>query len=75
MIGNVWLQRNLCLGWLLEEAGKNVTLIFVTFNSSWWNHELLRVARFFLEHDTNTGKNVTKEYKMYHLVIKCPKFP
>jgi hypothetical protein len=31
-----------------------------------------RVARFFLAHDTQTGKNVPNEYKMYQMVIKYP---
>jgi hypothetical protein len=31
------------------------------------------VARFFLVHDTKTGKNVPKEHKMYQMVIKYPK--
>jgi hypothetical protein len=34
-----------------------------------------RVARFFLEHDTKTGKNVPNEHKMYRMVIKYPKYP
>jgi hypothetical protein len=32
-----------------------------------------RVARFFLVHDTKTGKNVPNEHKMYQMVIKYPK--
>jgi hypothetical protein len=35
----------------------------------------LRVARFFLVHDTKTGKNVPNENKIYHRVIKYPKAP
>jgi hypothetical protein len=34
-----------------------------------------RVARFFLLHDTKTGKNVPNEPKMYQMVIKYPKSP
>jgi hypothetical protein len=34
-----------------------------------------RVARFFLIHDTKTGKNGPKEYKWYEMVIKYPKSP
>jgi hypothetical protein len=33
------------------------------------------VARFFLVHDTKTGKNVPKEHIMYRMVIKYPKYP
>jgi hypothetical protein len=33
------------------------------------------VARFFLVYDTQTGKNVPNEYKMYLMVIKYPKSP
>jgi hypothetical protein len=29
----------------------------------------IRVARFFLVHDTKTAKNVPNEYKMYQMVI------
>jgi hypothetical protein len=32
-----------------------------------------RVARFFLSHETKTGKNVPNEHKMYQMVIKYPK--
>jgi hypothetical protein len=32
------------------------------------------VARFFLEYDTKTGKNVPNEYKMYRTVIKYPRY-
>jgi hypothetical protein len=35
---------------------------------------LTRVARFFLVHDTKTGKNVPNEHKMYQMVIKYPKW-
>jgi hypothetical protein len=35
----------------------------------------IRVARFFLLHDTKTGKNVPNEHKMYQIVIKYPKWP
>jgi hypothetical protein len=34
-----------------------------------------RVARFLLVHDTQTGKNVPNEYKMYQMVTKYPKSP
>jgi hypothetical protein len=34
-----------------------------------------RVARFFLVHDTKTGKNVPNEHKMYHMVLEYPKSP
>jgi hypothetical protein len=34
-----------------------------------------RVARFFLVHDTNAGKNVPNEHKMYQMVMKYPKCP
>jgi hypothetical protein len=34
-----------------------------------------RVARFFLVHDTKTGKNVTNENKKYQTVIKHPICP
>jgi hypothetical protein len=37
--------------------------------------ELGRAARFLLVHDTQTGKNVPNEYKMYQKVIKYPKSP
>jgi hypothetical protein len=33
-----------------------------------------RVARFFLVHDTKTGKNVPNEYKMYQTSTKCTKW-
>jgi hypothetical protein len=33
-----------------------------------------RVARFFLVHDTKTGKNVPDEYKMYQMNTKCTKW-
>jgi hypothetical protein len=29
-----------------------------------------RVARFFLVHDTKTGKNVPNEHKMYQMLIQ-----
>jgi hypothetical protein len=32
-----------------------------------------RVARFSMVHDTQTGKNVPNEHKMYQMVITCPK--
>jgi hypothetical protein len=35
----------------------------------------IRVARFFLVHDTKTGKNVENKYKMYQMAIKYPKSP
>jgi hypothetical protein len=35
--------------------------------------EYTRVARFFMVHETKTGKNVTNEHKMYQMVIKHPK--
>jgi hypothetical protein len=31
-----------------------------------------RVARFFLAHDTKTGKNVPNKQKMYQMVIRYP---
>jgi hypothetical protein len=31
-----------------------------------------RVARFFLIHDTKTGKNVPNEHKKYQILIKHP---
>jgi hypothetical protein len=31
-------------------------------------------ARFFLVHDTKTGKSVPNEHKMYRMVIKYPKY-
>jgi hypothetical protein len=34
-----------------------------------------RVARFFLVHDTKTGKNAPNEHTMYQMVIKYPKCP
>jgi hypothetical protein len=34
-----------------------------------------RVARFLLVHDTQTGKNVPNEYKMYQMVTKYPTSP
>jgi hypothetical protein len=34
-----------------------------------------RVARFFLVHDTKTGKNVPCEHNMYRMVTKYPKYP
>jgi hypothetical protein len=34
-----------------------------------------RVSRFFLVHDTKTGKNVPNEYKMYQMVIKYTQSP
>jgi hypothetical protein len=34
-----------------------------------------RVARFFLVHDTKTGKNVQNGYTMYQMVINYPKYP
>jgi hypothetical protein len=36
---------------------------------------LTRVARFFLVHDTKTGKKLPNEQKTYHMVIKYPKCP
>jgi hypothetical protein len=37
----------------------------------------LRVARFFLVHDTKTGKDVPvpNEHKVYQMVIKYPQYP
>jgi hypothetical protein len=32
-----------------------------------------RVARFFLVHDTKTGKNVPNKHTIYYPVIKYPK--
>jgi hypothetical protein len=32
--------------------------------------ECTSVARFFLVHDTKTGKNAPNEHKMYQMVIK-----
>jgi hypothetical protein len=32
-----------------------------------------RVARFFLVHDTKTGKNVPNEHKLYQMAITYPK--
>jgi hypothetical protein len=34
-----------------------------------------RVDRFFLVHDTKTGKNVPNEYKMYQMAIKYRQSP
>jgi hypothetical protein len=40
-----------------------------------------RVARFFLVHDTKTGKytklkhNVSNGHKIFQMSIKCPKWP
>jgi hypothetical protein len=34
-----------------------------------------RAARFFMAHDAKTGKNVSKELKMYQKVIKYDKCP
>jgi hypothetical protein len=36
---------------------------------------LIRVARFFLVHDTKTGKNLPNEHKTYQMDIKYPKCP
>jgi hypothetical protein len=33
-----------------------------------------RVARFFLVHDTETGKNVPSEQKMYRMFTKYPEW-
>jgi hypothetical protein len=38
-------------------------------------HLTTRVARFFLVHDTKTGKNAPNEHKMYQMVIKYPGCP
>jgi hypothetical protein len=35
--------------------------------------DLSRVARFFFVHDTETGKNVPNEHKIYQMVINYPK--
>jgi hypothetical protein len=34
---------------------------------------MARVARFFLVHDTETGKNVPNEHKMYQMNTECTK--
>jgi hypothetical protein len=36
---------------------------------------LCRVARFFLVHDSKTGKNVPNAHKIYQTAIKYPKSP
>jgi hypothetical protein len=47
----------------LDSAVKTITFQFLHPS---------RVARFFLEHDNKTGKNVPNEHKM---VMECPKCP
>jgi hypothetical protein len=39
-----------------------------------FGHIFIRVARFFLVHDTKAGKNVPNEHKMYRMVTKYPKY-
>jgi hypothetical protein len=34
----------------------------------------IRVARFFLVYDTNSGKNVLNEHNMYQMVTKYPNY-
>jgi hypothetical protein len=34
----------------------------------------IRVARFFLVHDTKTGKYVPNEHKIYQMNAKCTKW-
>jgi hypothetical protein len=39
------------------------------------SEDLVRVARFFLVHDTKTGNNVANDHKWHQMVIKYPKCP
>jgi hypothetical protein len=38
-------------------------------------HVCNRVARFFLVHDTKTGKMYQMNTKLYQMVLKCPRCP
>jgi hypothetical protein len=62
-----------------QQAGKKVNNVSsikaIFYKSKFENGVSLRVARFFLVHDTKTGKNVPNEHKMYQMVIKYPKWP
>jgi hypothetical protein len=67
-------------------SNQDVTFDFYCFNyvllllfncflpDSMIRHNLTKVARFFLVHDTKFGINVPNEHKMYRMVIKYPKY-
>jgi hypothetical protein len=73
-VGNYCHKNVIAPIFSLETAtGKNMT-VYAHFLIA-RNAVQTRVARFFLVHDTKTGKNVPNEYKMNQMVLKYPKSP